>query len=76
MLMLKQGVYANAAIEFGTVLPSQAFDVWSTVLVVLLVMLWLLNMAASITGVANGKVLGLDQGWRGRYTDARLSKES
>ena len=74
--MLKQGVYANAAIEFGTVLPSRAFDVWSTVLVVLLIILWLLNTAASITGVANGKVLGLKQGWRGRYTDTMISKES
>lgn len=70
-----QGVYANAAIEFGTVLPSKAFDIWSTVLVLLLVILWLFNMIASIIGGVSGKVFGLDRGWRARYTDELSDKD-
>lgn len=71
-----QGVYTNAAIEFGISLPSKAFNIWSTVLTTLLVILWLLNMGASITGLLSGKLLGLGRGWRATYTDDRAAKQS
>lgn len=57
-------------------LPSQAFNIWSTVLALLLVVLWVLNIGASVTGVANGKVLGLERGWRAQYTDDTVQKQS
>lgn len=57
-------------------LPAEAFNVWSTVLVVLLVVLWLFNITASITGALNGKVFGLHRGWQARYADETASKES
>ena len=60
-------MYTNGAIQLGLVLNSRAFWVWSTVLTLLLVIIWLMNAFASILGIANGKLLGLDRGWRATY---------
>ncbi|CAK4017508.1 voltage-dependent anion channel [Lecanosticta acicola] len=68
-LVFPWGVYTNAAVELGMILDSVAFNVWSTVLTVLLVLLWLVNAAATIAGLLNGKLLGLEKGWRGVYLD-------
>jgi len=61
------GVYTNGAVELGVVLNSRAFWVWSTVLTLILVILWIANAFASIVGVSNGKLLELDRGWRAMY---------
>lgn len=39
----------------------------STILTVILVILWLLESAATLTGVFKGNVLGLDRGWLATY---------
>ena len=62
-----QGVYTVGAIELGVVLESRAFRVWSTVLALLLVLLWLANAVSTLLGVVKGQVLGLDRGWRATY---------
>lgn len=69
------GVYTNGAVELGVILNSRAFWVWSTVLLLLLLVLWLANVFASIVGVANGKLLELDRGWGGTYYSHNVEEE-
>ena len=57
-------MYTNAAVELGRLLDSEAFKVWSTVLALLLVIIWLVNTIFTIQGVITGKLLGLNRGWR------------
>lgn len=61
------GVFTNAAVQLGVVLHSRAFWIWSAILTVILVIIWLANSLATVVGVCNGKVLGLDRGWRAEY---------
>jgi len=61
------GVYTNAAVQLGVVLNSRAFWVWQTVLLLLLICIWLANVAATLFGVGKGYMLNLDHGWRGTY---------
>lgn len=70
-----QGVYTNGAVELGVILSSRAFNVWSTVLALILVILWLLESAATLAGVFNGKVLSLDRGWRATYFASNAERE-
>jgi len=58
-LRLNQGVYTNAAVQLGVLLDSSAFKVWSTVLLVALVIIWLANSILTAKGVLSGKLLGL-----------------
>ncbi|KOS20019.1 Sulfite efflux pump SSU1 [Escovopsis weberi] len=60
------GVYTNAAVQLGKTLNSPAFKVWSTILAVILVILWLLFAALTIRGIILGTMLGMDRGWRPR----------
>lgn len=63
-----QGVYTNAAVQLGTIMDSPAFAVWSTALLLMLVVLWAVNHVFTIKGIITGKVLGLDHGWKWKYT--------
>jgi hypothetical protein len=58
-----QGVYTNAAVQLGQLLSSSAFNVWSTALAIMLVIIWLANMACMIRGDSTGNLLGLVNGW-------------
>ncbi|KAK5994788.1 Sulfite efflux pump SSU1-like protein [Cladobotryum mycophilum] len=58
------GVYTAAAVQLGKVMNSDAFKVWSTVLAVMLVIMWLLFAAFTIRGVILGTLLGHGKGWR------------
>lgn len=51
----------------NVVLNSQAFNIWSTILTVILVIFWLALLFATAIGVVNGKLLELDRGWRADY---------
>lgn len=55
-----QGVYTNAAVQLGKLMDSAAFKVWSTVLTILLVIIWLSNAALTAKGALSGKLLGLN----------------
>ena len=68
-------MYTNGAIQLGVVLNSRAFWVWSTTLTLLLVILWLLNAAASLLGVANGQLLDLNRGWGAKYYTQSAEEE-
>lgn len=68
--------------QLGNVtLNSRAFWVWSTVLTLLLVVLWLVASAATIVGVFKGTLLELSHGWSGQYyehnpeTEKRMQQE-
>lgn len=50
-------------------MDSPAFDVWSTALLLLLVVIAIVNTLFTIKGIYTGKALGLEHGWRGRYHD-------
>lgn len=69
------GVYTNGAVELGVVLNSRAFWVWSTVLLLLMLVLWFGNALATIIGVANGKLVNLDRGWKGTYYSHSAEEE-
>ena len=56
-----QGVYTNAAVQLGKLLDSAAFKVWSTVLAVLLVVVWLWNVFMTIWGLYDGSLIGKDR---------------
>ncbi|KAK4201324.1 putative malic acid transport protein [Triangularia verruculosa] len=60
-LVFPWGVYTNAAVQLGKLLDSTAFRVWSTVLTVMLVIIWLWNIGMTIRGLATGALLGLDE---------------
>lgn len=65
------GVYTSGAIELGVVLNSRAFWVWSTILTIVLVILWLVNAGATVVGVLSGTLLGLDGGWGAQYFEKK-----
>lgn len=56
--MLGQGVYTNAAVEFGTIMGSPAWSVWSTALLLMLVVIWVTNSVLTIKGLWAGTILG------------------
>ncbi|KAJ5276344.1 hypothetical protein N7524_002497 [Penicillium chrysogenum] len=65
------GTFTNAAVEFGRIMDSPAFDVFSTALLLLLVLMWVVIQIFTLKGIVTGRVLGLDHGWRKRYDDRR-----
>ncbi|XBQ92554.1 hypothetical protein V6000_008049 [Aspergillus fumigatus] len=58
------GVYTNCAVQLGKIMDSPAFDVWSTALLLLLVIIAIVNTLFTIKGIITGEVLGLEHGWR------------
>lgn len=58
-----QGVFTNAAVEFGHIMDSPAFAVISTGLFLLLLIIWLVNQAFTIKELINGRIVGLENGW-------------
>jgi hypothetical protein len=50
-------------------MQSDAFYVWSTVLLLMLVVIAIVNTLFTIKGIYTGEVLGLEHGWRGSYRD-------
>ncbi|KAJ5960125.1 C4-dicarboxylate transporter/malic acid transport protein [Penicillium vulpinum] len=65
------GTFTNAAVEFGKLMKSPAFDVFSTALLLLLVIIWLIIQILTVKGIVTGRIFGLDHGWRKRYDDRR-----
>ncbi|KAI9880621.1 MAG: hypothetical protein M1830_001972 [Pleopsidium flavum] len=59
-LVFPWGVYTNAAVQLGKLMDSAAFKVWSTVLTVLLVIIWVVNATLTAKGALSGKLLGLN----------------
>jgi len=59
-----QGVYTNAAVQLGKLLDSPAFRVWSTVLAIMLVIIWLACAAFTLKGVFLGTLLGHQKVWK------------
>lgn len=52
-------------------MDSPAFDVFSTALLLFLVLMWVIIQILTLKGIVTGRVLGLDHGWRKRYSDRR-----
>ncbi|KAL4967593.1 putative malic acid transport protein [Aspergillus stella-maris] len=63
-LIFPWGVYTNGAVQLGTLMDSPAFYVWSTVLLLLLVIMWVGVHIFTLKGLLTGKILGLERGWR------------
>ncbi|KAH1268459.1 hypothetical protein KXW07_003884, partial [Aspergillus fumigatus] len=63
-LVFPWGVYTNCAVQLGKIMDSPAFDVWSTALLLLLVIIAIVNTLFTIKGIITGEVLGLEHGWR------------
>ncbi|KAJ5433327.1 uncharacterized protein N7458_012483 [Penicillium daleae] len=62
-LVFPMGVYTNAAVQLGKIMDSPAFKVWSTVLLLLLVIIWAVNHIFTIKGMNTGEI------WGTRWTD-------
>lgn len=60
-------MYTNAALQFGKIMASPAFQVWSTALLLILLVLWFWNQIYTIKGIITGHALGLDRGWKWKY---------
>ncbi|OQE47359.1 hypothetical protein PENCOP_c001G05558 [Penicillium coprophilum] len=67
------GTFTNAAVEFGKLMNSPAFDVFSTALLLLLVIMWIVIQILTLKGIVTGRVFGLDHGWRKRYDNRQLA---
>lgn len=67
LLINFQGVYTNGAVQLGKIMDSPAFKVWSTALLLILLVLWFMNQIFTVKGIITGVALGLDHGWRWRY---------
>lgn len=52
-------------------MDSPAFDVFSTALLLLLVLMWVIIQIFTLEGIVTGRVLGMDHGWRKLYDDRR-----
>ncbi|KAL4913892.1 voltage-dependent anion channel [Aspergillus aurantiobrunneus] len=63
-LIFPWGVYTNGAVQLGKLMDSPAFDAWSTVLLLLLVVLWIVVHIFTVKGIVTGKILGLEAGWQ------------
>ncbi|KAL2851684.1 voltage-dependent anion channel [Aspergillus pseudodeflectus] len=63
-LIFPWGVYTNGAVQLGKLMDSPAFDVWSTALLLMLVVLAIVVNLFTIKGIVTGKVFGLERGWR------------
>lgn len=48
----------------GVIMDSEAFKVWSTVLLLILLIIGIINHIFTIKGIYTGKVLGLENGWK------------
>ncbi|KAJ9481799.1 hypothetical protein VN97_g11662 [Penicillium thymicola] len=56
-LVFPMGVYTNAAVQLGTVMDSSAFKVWSTALLLMLIIVWIVLHFFTAKGLYSGKVL-------------------
>ncbi|RHZ48573.1 putative malic acid transport protein [Aspergillus thermomutatus] len=65
-LVFPWGIYTNCAVHFGKIMDSPAFSVWSTALLLMLVIIAVVLTLLTIKGIITGKVLGLEHGWRER----------
>ncbi|KAL4806053.1 voltage-dependent anion channel [Aspergillus unguis] len=63
-LIFPWGVYTNAAVQLGTLMDSPAFYVWSTALLLMLLILWIINSIFTIKGIITGTIFSLEKGWR------------
>lgn len=63
---LWQGVFTNAAVEFGKIMDSPAFAVFSTGLLLIMLVLWIGNQVLTVRGIITGRILGLERGWDNR----------
>ncbi|KAL4937439.1 hypothetical protein BDV06DRAFT_232595 [Aspergillus oleicola] len=63
-LIFPWGVYTNGAVQLGTLMDSPAFYVWSTVLLLMLVIMWIVVHIFTLKGIFTGKILGLERGWK------------
>lgn len=52
-------MYTNAAVFLSTIMNSSAFGIWSVILTIILVIVWLVIYALTIKGVISGTLLGL-----------------
>lgn len=62
----RQGVFTNAPVEFGNIMDSPACRVVSTGLLLLLLVMWIGAQVLTVWGIITGRILGLQQGWRGK----------
>ncbi|KAL4781119.1 voltage-dependent anion channel [Aspergillus varians] len=63
-LIFPWGVYTNAAVELGKLMDSPAFNVWSTALLLMLLVLWAVVNAFTLKGIVTGRIFGLEEGWK------------
>lgn len=57
-------MYTNAAVQMGKEMDSPAFNVWSTALLLMLVVMWIVVNLLTIKAIITGKVFGLERGWK------------
>lgn len=74
--MREQGVFTNAAVEFGKIMASPAFAVFSTALFLILLAMWFAVQILTVRGIIIGRLLGLEHGWKRRGIQHRSSAES
>lgn len=74
--MREQGVFTNAAGEFGKIMDSPAFAVVSTALFLILLTMWFVVQILTIKGIITGRILGLEHGWKRRGLQHRSSAEN
>ena len=57
-------MYTNGAVQLGKIMDSPAFKVWSTALLLLLLVICIIVHIFTIKGLLTGRILGLAHGWR------------
>ncbi|KAE8140873.1 voltage-dependent anion channel [Aspergillus pseudotamarii] len=60
-LVFPWGVYTNAAVELGKLMDSPAFKVWSTALLIIVLVIWIVNHYFTVKGLVTGDLLGLNR---------------
>ncbi|KAL4865763.1 hypothetical protein BDV12DRAFT_187943 [Aspergillus spectabilis] len=71
-LIFSWGVYTNAAVRLVKLMDSPAFDVWSTALLLMLVLLWIVVTLFTLKGTATGRIFRLEDGWKVRKSKQQI----
>ncbi|KAJ5863890.1 C4-dicarboxylate transporter/malic acid transport protein [Penicillium soppii] len=71
---LSMGVFSNSAVKFGNIIGSTAFTVFSTGLLIVLIVMWVVHQILTLKGIVTGHLLSLEHGWGMKASDRQSAE--
>jgi tellurite resistance protein TehA-like permease len=69
-----QGVFSNSAVKFGNIIGSTAFTVFSTGLLIVLIVMWVVHQILTLKRIVTGHLLSLEHGWGMKASDRQSAE--